>query len=107
MLPLSKKVCLFGPIKGSGFCCDNIQGIYKGIQSRYSNLVPEIGSLPDACACVRMYVRAGLVQCSGTLVVCPASLMLQWQSECESKFKRRSLRVLVYHGPSRTRDAEV
>lgn len=37
----------------------------------------------------------------GTLVVCPASLLQQWEGEVKSKLKRNSLNYLVYHGPKR------
>jgi len=45
-----------------------------------------------------------LVRCGGTLVVCPASLMLQWESEIKSKFEAGTMKVLIYHGQSRTKD---
>ena len=47
-----------------------------------------------------------LVKCAGTLVVCPASLMMQWENEALSKFSRGTLKVLVYHGPKRTKCPE-
>lgn len=37
----------------------------------------------------------------GTLVVCPASLLQQWEGEVKSKMARNSLNYLVYHGPKR------
>ncbi|KAH8385617.1 hypothetical protein KR200_003580, partial [Drosophila serrata] len=37
----------------------------------------------------------------GTLVVCPASLLRQWESEVESKVKRNKLTVCVHHGNNR------
>ena len=37
----------------------------------------------------------------GTLVVCPASLLSQWESEINNRCKRRMLSVLVYHGSNR------
>ncbi|KAF2670666.1 hypothetical protein BT63DRAFT_372312 [Microthyrium microscopicum] len=44
------------------------------------------------------------LDCSGaTLVVAPLALIRQWQSEIETKCD--SLRVLVHHGPSRTKSA--
>ena len=49
-------------------------------------------------------VCVDLVKCAGTLVVCPASLMLQWESEVKLKFETGTMKVLIYHGPSRTRD---
>lgn len=41
----------------------------------------------------------------GTLVVAPLALIKQWESEINTKvLKSHSLRVLVHHGPSRTKD---
>lgn len=37
----------------------------------------------------------------GTLVVCPASLMQQWEGEVKSKLQRNAINYLVYHGPKR------
>ncbi|XP_012532592.1 transcription termination factor 2 [Monomorium pharaonis] len=37
----------------------------------------------------------------GTLVVCPASLLSQWENEVHSKCKRGLLSVQVYHGSNR------
>lgn len=37
----------------------------------------------------------------GTLVVCPASLLQQWEGEVKSKLQRNTLEYLVYHGPKR------
>lgn len=37
----------------------------------------------------------------GTLVVCPASLLSQWESEINNRCKRGMLSVLVYHGSNR------
>jgi len=37
----------------------------------------------------------------GTLVVCPASLIRQWESKVDSKLCRHRLSVCVHHGPNR------
>uniref|UniRef100_A0A182J602 Transcription termination factor 2 n=1 Tax=Anopheles atroparvus TaxID=41427 RepID=A0A182J602_ANOAO len=37
----------------------------------------------------------------GTLIVCPASLMRQWEGEITSRVKRNSLAVCVHHGTQR------
>ncbi|KAK3908389.1 Transcription termination factor 2, partial [Frankliniella fusca] len=37
----------------------------------------------------------------GTLVVCPASLMNQWEREIVKRVKRHTLSVELYHGPKR------
>ncbi|XP_042206381.1 transcription termination factor 2-like isoform X2 [Homarus americanus] len=45
-----------------------------------------------------------LVPSSGTLVVCPASLLGQWQGEAQLRVSRRKLKILVYHGTNREMD---
>ncbi|XP_017473282.1 PREDICTED: transcription termination factor 2 [Rhagoletis zephyria] len=37
----------------------------------------------------------------GTLVICPASLVRQWEAEVDSKVKRHKLTVCVHHGNNR------
>lgn len=41
---------------------------------------------------------------AGTLVVCPASVLRQWNRELDEKVGDEKLSVLVYHGGSRTKD---
>lgn len=42
---------------------------------------------------------------AGTLVVCPTSVLRQWNDELHNKVSRKaSLSVLVYHGANRTKD---
>lgn len=48
------------------------------------------------------YARSGKYK-GGTLVICPASLINQWEGEVASKTKRGYLDTLVYHGPKRER----
>ncbi|XP_063860938.1 transcription termination factor 2-like isoform X2 [Scylla paramamosain] len=48
--------------------------------------------------------RFSLVPSSGTLVVCPASLLGQWEGEVKRHVQRGNLRVLVYHGNARDRN---
>eukprot|EP00095_Tigriopus_kingsejongensis_P001924 maker-scaffold246_size239296-snap-gene-0.19 protein:Tk01924 transcript:maker-scaffold246_size239296-snap-gene-0.19-mRNA-1 annotation:"transcription termination factor 2" len=43
----------------------------------------------------------GLIQSHATLVICPASLLGQWEGEIKNKVKSDQLSVLVYHGSSR------
>ncbi|KAI4481393.1 hypothetical protein M0804_009513 [Polistes exclamans] len=42
-----------------------------------------------------------IISKGGTLVVCPASLLSQWENEIKSKCKRGILSVEVYHGNNR------
>ncbi|KAG1460998.1 hypothetical protein G6F56_005821 [Rhizopus delemar] len=45
----------------------------------------------------------GVLQLKATLVICPVSLIDQWRREIETKTEP-SLKVLVYHGTSRTKN---
>ncbi|KAH8404911.1 hypothetical protein KR222_010414, partial [Zaprionus bogoriensis] len=42
----------------------------------------------------------------GTLVICPASLLRQWEGEINSKLSRSQLSVCVHHGPNREQKAK-
>lgn len=37
----------------------------------------------------------------GTLIICPASLLKQWETEINSRVKRNTLSVVLHHGNSR------
>ncbi|KND01339.1 uncharacterized protein SPPG_03151 [Spizellomyces punctatus DAOM BR117] len=43
-------------------------------------------------------------QCKSTLIVAPLALIKQWEHEIASKTKKGTLKVLLYHGPGRTKD---
>ncbi|KAL7643731.1 UNVERIFIED_CONTAM: hypothetical protein RMT77_005737 [Armadillidium vulgare] len=45
--------------------------------------------------------KENLIVSLGTLVVCPASLLGQWENEVKARIKRKKLRILVYHGSNR------
>merc|ERR1711892_1168544 len=47
-----------------------------------------------------------LVKSTSTLIVCPASLIGQWEREVESKVIRNSLSVHIYHGSNRNCSAK-
>jgi SNF2 family DNA or RNA helicase len=49
---------------------------------------------------------SGLVKSPGTLVVCPASLMMQWAEEVKTKLNHGTLSTKVYHGSNRTSFAQ-
>ena len=46
------------------------------------------------------------IRSKATLVVCPVSLMSQWESEIKSK-TRDGLTVYIHHGPNRTKGRPV
>nr|XP_045623024.1 transcription termination factor 2-like isoform X1 [Procambarus clarkii] len=48
--------------------------------------------------------KSSLVMSSGTLVVCPASLLGQWEGEVKSRVSRRIMKCAVYHGNNRKTD---
>lgn len=41
----------------------------------------------------------------GTLIICPSSLISQWDNEVKSKVKPRVLDVIKYYGPNRESSA--
>lgn len=41
----------------------------------------------------------------GTLIVCPASVMHNWESQCKEHVEKRTLNVLLYHGCDRDRNS--
>merc|ERR1712059_109720 len=43
-----------------------------------------------------------LVKSTSTLIICPASLIGQWEKEVENKVKTSRLRVNVFHGNKRS-----
>ncbi|XP_070606136.1 transcription termination factor 2 [Erythrolamprus reginae] len=43
----------------------------------------------------------------GTLIVCPASLIHHWKKEVEKYVKHGKLKVCLYHGPNRIKNASV
>lgn len=53
-------------------------------------------------ACLHVPLLLGLVKSAGTLVVCPASLMMQWADEVRTKLYPHVLTTNIYHGSNRT-----
>ena len=48
----------------------------------------------------------GFVRSKATLVICPASLLSQWEGEVNRRVKSGAMRVHVYHGTSRGQSAK-
>ncbi|XP_033633463.1 transcription termination factor 2-like [Asterias rubens] len=48
--------------------------------------------------------QQGFITSQGTLVVCPASLMLQWNNEVDRRCAPGSLKLCLYHGANRERN---
>lgn len=51
-------------------------------------------------------LSSSIIKSKATLVICPASLISQWESEVKKRLKSDVLRVLVYHGSNRGRSAK-
>lgn len=47
------------------------------------------------------------VKSPATLIITPASLIHQWNSEISNRCRHKMLRVLVYHGPNRVKDVSL
>lgn len=47
-----------------------------------------------------------LVRSRATLVICPASLIGQWEGEVKKRIKSGTLTTLVYHGNNRQQSAK-
>ncbi len=47
-----------------------------------------------------------VISSQATLVICPASLLGQWEGEAKKRVRPDHLRVLVYHGGNRGQSAK-
>jgi transcription termination factor 2 len=54
----------------------------------------------------KLHHETDLLPTSGTLVVCPASVVMQWESEIQNRVEYGRLSVYVHHGQSRLKDPE-
>ncbi|KAF2800131.1 hypothetical protein K505DRAFT_293209 [Melanomma pulvis-pyrius CBS 109.77] len=93
-----------GKLPKGGILADDM-GLGKTIQSIaliLSNTRPEKGVEPENKK-NKILSTVG----KGTLIIAPLALIKQWEAEISSKIsKSHALKVLVHHGPSRTKSAD-
>lgn len=67
--------------------------------------VTELNKSEQASNSCVMESNAQIRPAAGTLVVCPTSVLRQWNDELHNKVSNKArLSVLIYHGPNRTKD---
>lgn len=67
-------------------------------------VLPDIGDMVLADSfwnLEHVVFSVSVIKSAATLVICPASLVHQWQKEIERRVERGLFRVIVYHGANR------
>ncbi|KAI9558938.1 Transcription termition factor 2 [Daphnia sinensis] len=63
----------------------------------------ELDPTPPASSDIWLSKTVKIKRSNGTLVVCPASVVGQWEKEIQRRCKRNSLSVVIFHGPDRNK----
>ncbi|XP_057368862.1 transcription termination factor 2-like [Daphnia carinata] len=63
----------------------------------------ELDPAPPASSDIWLSKTVKIKRSAGTLVVCPASVVGQWEKEIQRRCKRNSLSVVIFHGPDRNK----
>lgn len=93
-----------GILPKGGILADDM-GLGKTVQS-LTLILTNPRPAPDAKPEHKQQKLPGKDVGKGTLVVAPLALIKQWESEIKTKVNRsHALKVLVHHGPSRTKNA--
>ncbi|XP_043716055.1 helicase-like transcription factor CHR28 [Telopea speciosissima] len=82
---------------------DDDNGVSDFVKIKYDGESSEVKKIPKVVNAVPAFCK--VKPSAGTLVVCPASILRQWDRELNDKVADSSkLKVLIYHGGSRTKD---
>lgn len=63
----------------------------------------ELDPAPPTSSDIWLSKTVKIKRSAGTLVVCPASVVGQWEKEIQRRCKRNSLSVVIFHGPDRNK----
>ncbi|XP_042501657.1 helicase-like transcription factor CHR28 isoform X2 [Macadamia integrifolia] len=82
---------------------DDDDGVSDSVKLKHDGESSDVKSIPKLATSVPTFCK--VKPSAGTLVVCPASILRQWDRELNDKVvDSAKLKVLIYHGGSRTKD---